>query len=92
MLKKKSFTLIATAIIIAVIGGVRAYAIGHSPAFEGYTINEEDRRAEITKAVSSELNKILPLTNEAYKNTIIHLLMMVIMRESQKKTKLMLIL
>lgn len=72
MLKKKSFTLITTAIIIAAIGGVRSSAIGHSPAFEGYKINDEERRAEITKAVSGELNKILPLTNEAYKNTMIH--------------------
>ena len=72
MLKKKSFTLIATAIIIVLIGGVRSSAIGHSPAFEGYKINDEERRDEITKAVSGELNKILPLTNEAYKNTMIH--------------------
>lgn len=70
--KKKIYGLIATTAIIAAIGGVRSSAIGPSPAFDGYKINDEERRAEITAAVSGELDKILPKVNDVYKKTSIH--------------------
>lgn len=70
--KKKIYGLIATTAIIAAIGGVRSSAIGPSPAFDGYKINDEERRAEITAAVSGELDKILPKVNDVYKETSIH--------------------
>lgn len=70
--KKKIYGLIAATAIIAAIGGVRSSAIGPSPAFDGYKINDEERRAEITAAVSGELDKILPKVNDVYKETLIH--------------------
>lgn len=70
--KKKIYSLIAATAIIAAIGGVRSSAIGPSPAFDGYKINDEERRAEITAAVSGELDKILPKVNDVYKETSIH--------------------
>lgn len=70
--KKKIYSLIAVTAIIAAIGGVRSSAIGTSPAFDGYKINDEERRAEITAAVSGELDKILPKVNDVYKETSIH--------------------
>lgn len=70
--KKKIYGLIAATAIIAAIGGVRSSAIGPSPAFDGYKINDEERRAEITAAVSGELDKILPKVNDVYKETSIH--------------------
>lgn len=70
--KKKIYGLIAATAIIAAIGGVRSSAIGPSPAFDGYKINDEERRSEITAAVSGELDKILPKVNDVYKETLIH--------------------
>ena len=70
--KKKIYGLIAATAIIAAIGGVRSSAIGPSPAFDGYKIKDEERRAEITAVVSGELDKILPKVNDVYKETLIH--------------------
>lgn len=73
--KNKIITLIITGLMLSCscfVPGSGAFAIGQSPAFDGYKLNDEERRAEITEAVSSELNKLLPKTGDAYKSTLVY--------------------